>query len=84
MAKKTVTTTTVTYTCDICGAEMEKNWARQDVLVGMAYPFGNIYCGVELKELHGTEGGQAAKPDVCANCVRKLLTRALNALPKEA
>ena len=83
MAKKTTTTTTVTLTCDTCGATMETNWASQMVLVGVAYP-NNIYCGVEINNVHSAGGHQINSPDLCANCVRKLLTRALNALPKEA
>lgn len=83
MAKKTTTTTTVTYTCDTCGAAMETNWATQMVLVGMAYP-DNVYCGVEINNVHTAGGFHIKTPDLCANCVRKLLTRALNALPKEA
>lgn len=83
MAKKTETTTTVTYTCDTCGAAMETNWATQMVLVGMAYP-ANVYCGVEINNIHTAGGFHIKTPDLCANCVRKLLTRALNALPKEA
>lgn len=83
MAKKTETTTTVTYTCDTCGKEIETNWANQMVLVGMAYP-DNVYCGVEINNVHTAGGYHVEKPDLCANCVRKLLTRALNDLPKEA
>lgn len=83
MAKKTTTTVTVTCTCDTCGAPMEKNWASQMVLVGMAYP-SPIYCDVEIKDVRSAGGYCIEKPDLCANCVRKLLTRALNALPKEA
>lgn len=83
MAKKITTTTTVTRTCDTCGKEIETNWANQMVLVGMAYP-DNVYCGVEIKDVHSAGGYHVEKPDLCADCVRKLLTRALNALPKEA
>lgn len=81
MAKKTETTTTVTYTCDTCGKEIDVSWANQMVLVGMAYP-DNIYCGVEIKDVHSAGGFHIANPDLCADCVRKILLKALNSMPK--
>lgn len=85
MAKKITTTTTVTYTCDTCGAEMTTNYARiAGVLVGHGYP-NSVYCTVTIPELQldtGTKFNNA--PELCANCVRKLLMRAIEKLPKEA
>jgi hypothetical protein len=84
MAKKTVLTTSVTYTCDTCGAEMDTSWARMEVLVGHGYP-DSIYCGVEIADLQTAAGTKYnRKPDLCANCVRQLLMRAIERLPKEA
>ena len=84
MAKKIATTTTVTYTCDTCGKEFETNFARQEVLVGHGYP-NSVYCTVAIQDLRLDTGTTFNKtPDLCPNCVRKLLLRAIENLPKEA
>ena len=83
MAKKTETTTTVTLTCDTCGKEIDVNYANQMVLVGMAYP-DNVYGTVAIQHIHTAGGYYIKNPDLCADCVRKILTKALNSLPKEA
>lgn len=83
MAKKTETTTTVTLTCDTCGKEIDVNYANQMVLVGMAYP-DNVYGTVAIQGIHTAGGYYIKNPDLCADCVRKILMKALNSMPKEA
>lgn len=83
MAKKTETTTTVTLTCDTCGKVIDVNYANQMVLVGMAYP-DNVYGTVSINNIHTAGGYRVENPDLCADCVRKLLMKALNSMPKEA